>query len=136
MAEKIHTGGGSAIGGNVGTGGGNFTGRDSQRTDVNISLENNDILLRLQTQLSRLADTTAFEFKMLERDIQDIQREEDKLASEVAQMRQEFVLLRLTPATTSAPPLTHYQLYFTIGATLIFSLLIAFVLFFMVRNPL
>lgn len=46
MADnQIHTGGGSAIRGNVGTGGGKFVGRD------NISYENNEYLQFIHDQL-------------------------------------------------------------------------------------
>lgn len=46
MADnQIHTGGGSAIRGNVGTGGGKFVGRD------NISYENNEYLQFIRDQL-------------------------------------------------------------------------------------
>ena len=46
MADnQIHTGGGSAIRGNIGTGGGKFVGRD------NISYENNEYLQFIHDQL-------------------------------------------------------------------------------------
>ena len=52
MADnQIHTGGGSAIGGNVETGSGDFAGRDSQRNSVTVNTDNEAELWRAVTNL-------------------------------------------------------------------------------------
>lgn len=54
MADnQIHTGGGSAISGNVETGGGGFAGRDSQRNDIRIEANQSDYrITSLETRMT------------------------------------------------------------------------------------
>lgn len=67
--------GGAGVDGGVSTGGGEFVGRDDARSSVNISLENNDHLLMLRSQLSRMEDTLNWRLSTIEKDIMEMKRD-------------------------------------------------------------
>lgn len=76
----VQTGGGAGIDGNVSTGGGEFVGRDDARSSVNISLENNDHLLMLRSQLNRMEDTLNWRLSTIEKEIANMKQDELKNA--------------------------------------------------------
>lgn len=58
--SEIQTGGGSAINGNVETGGGGFAGRDSQRNSVTVNNNDNDSAEQLWRAVTNLETRITF----------------------------------------------------------------------------
>lgn len=85
----------------------NDTQYAGNRTDVNISLQNQNSLEQLRSQLSRMEEQNKFEFRMLDRDMQTLRRDTDNLIKDVTQMRSDVILVRLTPPVSrEQKPLT------------------------------
>ena len=134
VADETNTGGGASIGRDVETEGGKFVGRDET---INVSYENNNILLGIQEKLNRLSDSTTFEFRMQERDTQVLRREVDKLLSDVAAIRRDVdgvILVKLAPTATNAPPIAPIWLIILLIGIFIFSFIIVFILLWLVRK--
>lgn len=52
---SVDTGGGAGVGGNVDTGSGNFSGRDSQKNSTTVNVDSNAIYLALNELSNRMA---------------------------------------------------------------------------------
>jgi len=91
VKANVTDGGGARVDGNANTGGGDFVGRDAPRTNVSVSLENNEHLLMLRSQLSRREDTLNWRLATIEREI--FEMKQDALKNAVPTWFQFIVIL-------------------------------------------
>lgn len=155
MTENIDSVGGCVVDGDVGVKGGDFIGRDSStinasgkefagrdniRTDINLSLDersfsekNNDYLQRLYVQIARLEDDTRFGIWTLQQKLEAVQRDLDKQATEMAQLRHDYVLVRLSPPVTSQP-MTNFQVAILLISIFAFLTVLGFALYLVIRG--
>jgi hypothetical protein len=87
--NSVSTSGGLYNSGDV-TSGKDFIGRDQN----NFSSQNNDLLLAIDAKFNRLLDNVNFEFKMLERDLQNIRKDIVEVSLKNGKLENEIVRLQ------------------------------------------
>ena len=115
--QEINTGGGSAIQGNVNTGGGDAVLRDqaenTQRNNVNISLDHREWLEIIDYKLTRLNDNFDYRLsrledqidnRLIEKDIEQMRRDLDKTKTDVDELKQQSILVKFSPSTQPVAP--------------------------------
>ena len=121
MADAIDTGGGASVGGDVGTGGGDVIGRDEIKQVVNVEL---DSLTDLRTDIA-----------FVKRDILELKFAEYDIRARIEDLRREIVRSQQPmPQVTNAQPLTPAWLIVLLIAIFMFTFVVIFGLFYLVRK--